>query len=402
MTLPLVISEVAADLDVSTAAAGQLRTVTCAVAGVVSLAVAAYGARFGLRRLLVTGVVLLVAGCVASAAAPSFATLCAAQVLMGASVALLVSGAGAAAVQWATPEERPRMLAWSLIGQPAAWVVGMPASGVLSEAGWRLSLAVPAAAALVTLFALTRVPRGGVAAGALGLRAVLRDASLARWMTGEVLAFAAWGATLLFAGAMLVERAGARLSVAAAILGAGAIFYLPGNLLVRRWMQHHAAHAAVGGALVTGTLGAVFFVVPMDLAPAAVLFAAIAFAGGGRTLAGSAAGLHAPEALRTAVMSVRGAAMQFGFLIGGALGGAALAVGGYGAVGAAVAILFVAAVLPHVTLQWRFAAIRRPWPAGLAGAPAVSLELNVAPAGAPSARTLRFGTSSAQASSVPR
>ena len=39
-------------------------------------------------------------------------------------VALLIGGAGAAALQWATDGHRSRSLARSLLGQPAAWVVG--------------------------------------------------------------------------------------------------------------------------------------------------------------------------------------------------------------------------------------------------------------------------------------
>ena len=55
----------------------------------------------------------------------------------------------------------------------------------------------------------------------------------------------------------------------------------------------------------------------------------------------------APE-LRLGVTGVRTAALQSGYFVGAAVGGVALASGGYGAVGAAFAALFVAAAVPHL------------------------------------------------------
>jgi predicted MFS family arabinose efflux permease len=47
---------------------------------------------------------------------------------------------------------------------------------------------------------------------------------------------------------------------------------------------------------------------------------------------------------------VRAAAIQLGYFVGAAVGGAALAAGGYRAMGLAFASLFVGAAVPHV---WR-------------------------------------------------
>ena len=47
-------------------------------------------------------------------------------------------------------------------------------------------------------------------------------------------------------------------------------------------------------------------------------------------------------------MSLRAAANQFGYLVGAAVGGAALAVGGFGALGVVLAALFAAAVVIHL------------------------------------------------------
>ena len=79
------------------------------------------------------------------------------------------------------------------------------------------------------------------------------------------------------------------------------------------------------------------------------LFAALCFIAGGRTLAGSARGLGLAPELRLGVTGVRTAAIQTGYFVGAAVGGAALAVGGYGTLGLAFAVLFVGAAVPHLS-----------------------------------------------------
>ena len=58
-------------------------------------------------------------------------------------------------------------------------------------------------------------------------------------------------------------------------------------------------------------------------------------------------------------MSIRAAAMQLGIVIGAALGGAALAAGGYALLGAVLSILFAAGAAPHLA-QLRSPAITHP------------------------------------------
>ncbi len=49
--------------------------------------------------------------------------------------------------------------------------------------------------------------------------------------------------------------------------------------------------------------------------------------------------------------SIRAAAIQFGYLLGAAAGGVALALGGYPAVGAVLAALFLTGALPHLAIS---------------------------------------------------
>ncbi len=113
-------------------------------------------------------------------------------------------------------------------------------------------------------------------------------------------------------------------------------------------MGGHARHLLFWGALASCVGVALFRINRTGLAWSAALFAGLAFAAGGRTLAGSALRLAIAPRCKLQAMSVRTAAVQFGYLIGAGAGGAALAVGGYRGLGLALAVMYLVAALPHI------------------------------------------------------
>ena len=349
-----VIVDVANDLDVSTAAAGQLRTVAGLAAGVVALA---FGrllhGRFGLGRLLVGGAGVLAAGSILSAVAPSFAVLALAQVPVGTGVALLTTAGTVAAAEWTSRASRARVLSWALIGQPAAWIVGMPAIGLIGGDNWRLAWVVlPLGSALVAgaVVARRRDERGPTTSPP-PLRAVFADRAIARWLASECFANTAWAGTLVYAGALFVESYGASTGLTGLVLAVGAGAYVSGNLAGRRLVGGESRKLLV---VLSGTLAlvtALFGACRVSLPASAAIFAAAAFAAGIRTLLSSAYGLAAAPETRASVLGIRAATMQLGYVTGSALAGIALATGGYGALGAMIGAHFVLAAL--VLLPWR-------------------------------------------------
>jgi predicted MFS family arabinose efflux permease len=316
---------------------------------VTALLVGFYAQRFGLRRVLAVGLGVLVAGSLTSAGAPTLAVLAAGQIATGAAVAILVSAGTAAAAVWAPPERRARLLSLALIGQASAWIVGMPLVGVTAELSWRYSLVVPLAATAAAGLALTRAPATRIDAQEAGnLRSALRNRSVAAWATGELLAFSAWGGTLVYAGAFFVEVHGSSLARTGLVLGAGAAAYLPGSFLARRLADRHARGLLIGAGLALAVAVALFASLRASLWQSAILFALLCFLGAARALAGGAFGLATSPQHKLAVMGLRAAATHFGYLLGSALGGLALTLGGYEALGWTFALLFLAGLTPHV------------------------------------------------------
>jgi len=222
--------DVARDLDVSVASAGQLRTVSGLVAGIAALATGLLAARVGLRGLMLSALVTLAGGSLVSGAAPDFAVLVVAQALVGVGIGVSYSAAIAATAEWSTAENRSRVLALTLLGPPLAWIVGMPLVGLLGEVSWRLAwLAVPVAMALVATVLLLRQRATPPAHARAGLRSVLTQPGVVRWTVGELFAFSGWAGALVYMGALLVESYDLSIAATGLALGFGALVYVPGT-----------------------------------------------------------------------------------------------------------------------------------------------------------------------------
>lgn len=348
-----ILPQVAKEFGVSTATAAQMRSVSGITAGIVALILAARGDRYRLTRLLTAGLTLLGAGALVSAATPSFFVLMAAQFVTGLGLALVLSGGLAASEAWAAAGESTRLLSWALIGQPMAWIVGQPLVGLVAGSNWRWAwIAVPftsSAVALGTVVARDRtIPVGGRECDPMGL---WKLSGVKGWAVGELLAFAAWAGTLVYAGAFFITTYGVSVGVTGAILGLIAAAYLPGNFLGRRSLRAGPTvvllASSTGAAVTVAVLGSI----RPGLVFSTIVFSVLSFFAAGRTIAGAALGLTLGQGRRLAAMSVRTAMLQFGYLLGTLLGGAVLSQWGYAGVGCAFAVLFAAAAalrIPHL------------------------------------------------------
>jgi MFS transporter, DHA1 family, inner membrane transport protein len=348
LVLSPILPDVAREFGVATATAGQLRAISGGAGGLAAVLLAIVPRRPGARDLLSAGAVLVAAGSALSAAAPAFAVLAAAQAVLGIGIGVLVAVGIAAAGQWPDPALRPQVLAWAIAGMPAAWIAGMPVVGAVAGLDWRATwLAVPMLAALLALVLVRLRPPDPPSRRAGAVVGAWRRPAVARFATGELLANAAWASVLTYAGALLLISYALSPAVVALCLGAMAVSMLPGTFLARR----HAARGtpALLTALTAFQGGAVLVLGTVRPAAALTLavLATMAFVNGWRSMIASALGMDTAPEDTIAVMAMRAAANQFGYLLGAAAGGLALALSGFAGLGVALAGLFAAAVLVH-------------------------------------------------------
>jgi predicted MFS family arabinose efflux permease len=135
-----------------------------------------------------------------------------------------------------------------------------------------------------------------------------------------------------------------------------AVAMLPGTFCARR----HAAHATPGLLLALTASQAVAVVALGIVRPTAAVTLAVlaimAFVNGWRSMVASALGMDTAPEDKVAVMALRGAANQFGYLLGAAAGGLALAFGSYPELGLVLAALFLTAMLTHLPAHVRASA----------------------------------------------
>jgi DHA1 family inner membrane transport protein len=342
--------DVAREFGVSTATAGQLRSISGATGGLTALVLATAARRPGLRELLSAGAALVAVGSGLSAAAPSFNVLAVAQAVLGVGIGLLVAVGIAAAGEWPAPPERPQVLAWAIAGMPAAWIAGMPVIGAVADTGWRPAwIAVPGAAGLLAL-ALVRIRPPDVPSRRTGGAAsAWRRPEVARFAAGELLANAAWAGVLTYSGALLLESYAISPTVAALGLGQMATAMLPGTFTARRRAAHTTPALLAGLTAFQTTAVLVLGILRLSVGVTLALLAAMAFVNGRRSMAASALGMDTAPEDRVAAMSMRAAANQLGHLLGAAAGGLALALGGFSALALTLAALFATAALIHFT-----------------------------------------------------
>jgi DHA1 family inner membrane transport protein len=353
LVLSPILSDVASEFDVSVAEAGQLRILAAPLAALVAVAAGRALVRFSPRALLGAGSILLAVGSLASAAAPSFALLALAQVPIWTGVALVITAGVAATAAWSAPGERTKVVARAFAGAPAAWIVGMPVIGLVSEVDWRLAfLALPLPAAVVAGVAVARRPRDSAIPGAgASLAGLLARRDARRWAVAELFANAAWAGTLVFSGALFTEVHGTSPVGTGLALALVAGAYLVGNQWAGRSDAADARGAMFKGTVVAAGAVALTWAVAPTVAVTLVLFSVSAFVVATRTVAGTVYGFSVAGSLGREVGTIRAATNQIGYLVGSMVGGVALAVGGFPTLAIAFGGLFVAAALPYVCLR---------------------------------------------------
>jgi predicted MFS family arabinose efflux permease len=153
---------IAADLQISSAAAGQLVTAYALTYAVGSPILAVTFNNFDRRIVLALALCCFIAGNLLAVVAAGFPLLMASRMLMALGAGLCVPTAIGVAVAVASPERRGRAVALVTSGTTVATVVGVPLGTMIGHAfGWRATFIMVAILGVVTLAGLLfGLPRG--------------------------------------------------------------------------------------------------------------------------------------------------------------------------------------------------------------------------------------------------
>lgn len=257
------IPRLAADFSISAGQAGAVITSFSIAYGVAQLLFGPLGDRFGKALLILIAVCGCVAGALASALAPDFATLVWARAGWG----IAAAGVVPLSMAWigdAVPfEERQATLARLLFGTLSGMMAGQLAGGLFADSplGWRGAFFTLAAGfALVGALLATRLRSIAAAAAppsSGGYFAQLRSVLTPPWCQAVLGAAFAEGLFLLgplaYMPATLHERFGLSLSAAAALVAfyavGGLVFAVLARRLVARLGQ---ARMAIAGGFTMG------------------------------------------------------------------------------------------------------------------------------------------------------
>ncbi len=143
LIIPPLLVEIAADLEVSVAAAGQLATATFAGWAFTGISGGPLSDSFGRRPVVLAGMAVLTASILASAFAPNFETLLALRVLTGLGGGIIPPTVVGAVSDVISTARRAQALGILVATQGLASAVSVPAVALLANVGdWRFAFLV--------------------------------------------------------------------------------------------------------------------------------------------------------------------------------------------------------------------------------------------------------------------
>ncbi len=345
--------EIAAELRVPVALAGQLATASMATGAVAALVMGILSDTYGRRGLLSIGVAAAGLSALGLAIAPSFTWALAFRAVAG--FGYVMSVVLAAAGDWFIGDRRDRAAARILTADALATIVGIPILAIIAQAaGWRAGVAMVGILILgVSGLLLIALPEDRRWASSLGLREVLASALAdQRRQPGLGLALAAnaarnafWMSFVTFAGALLVDNFSLQTWQLGPVLAFCAIAFVVG-IELGGWIAGRARPRSIvatacllGGAMVPLLSGL------SNLALAAGPIIVFCICGGIATSGLVAAVLRRAPESRGMAMAINSALCTVGAAAGSALGGLGIAIAGYRGLGVTAAGLAIIATI---------------------------------------------------------
>jgi MFS transporter, DHA1 family, inner membrane transport protein len=336
--------QVADDLGTTVALVGQVPALVAMLAALLGLVIGPLADHYGFGRTLMAGVLAAVVSTLAIGLTPTYAFL------------LLATGAGAigrAAVQptaqaivaaW-VPDEATRRVAMSRVqmGSAGAAIIGIPLLTFIAALwSWRVAFLTLTALGLLSLLVLWRTlpTDASTTSGRLRLRdalatyaPLLRHRStlslIAASLVGNVGAWVVWS----YLSAFLIDVHGFTIQDVGWVYLVGGLGVMAGTLISGTRLGAAPRPLMIAGRVISALLLACAMVPPLP-GLAVVTFVALAMVFHGTYNVPNVLVLNAETpAGRATTMTLNSAAFTLGIALGGVVGGVALTLGGYPALG---------------------------------------------------------------------
>lgn len=334
------LNNLAQDLQVAPAVAGQLITAGALAMGTGAPLLAAALAGCDRRRLLTLALLWFAAGHALAALMPSYTALLPMRVLSLLAAAVFTPQAAGAIAALAPPEQRGRAITAVFMGWSLSSVLGMPLHSYIAEAaGWRWAFGLVSLLGVAAAWGVWRRVPAGVRPPTLSWQA-WRDAIThpLRMALVVVTLFSAAGQFTLFSYLSPYYRQvlGASATQVSLLFFWFGAFGLLGNLLMSRWIDRLGAARCVQLALALMALALLLWPLTGPAGPARGMtgmalvlmpWALGCFAGNSALQAWLSQ--NAPG-YASALLALNTSAIYAGQALGAAGGGALLAAGGFG------------------------------------------------------------------------
>ena len=337
---PLLV-DIAEEFDTSVAVAGQLTAATFLSWAIFTPLIGPFSDSFGRRLVALTGLALMAVCILGAAFAPNFIVLMVLLIGTGLGGAMIPPNSMAAISDAVSPEQKGRAIGAAQGIMQSAVVIGVPVVAVLaSVANWRLPFLVVGGLLLATFACSWLWYPKGPATGPRSFSYLSRFKKLGSipvFRVGMLANFSqriAFYAIIGYIAAYLIDTYGMSVGETAlplAVVGSGAVIgSLWGGVIAShpKRLNFVAGTALAGGAAVT----IVFAIDPSIWATVAIAFGAVCVLSIGWpvfiTFATDVAGQS-----RATGIGMMGASNRMGGVIGSAMGGAFLAIGGFSAIG---------------------------------------------------------------------
>lgn len=334
MVITLFLLEIAESFGAPTGVAGQVQTLSSALAVLVALFMGVLTVRFRPRTLLLFGVACVGVSAVGCFLSANFVMLLLAYSLSGLGMAMAIPMNMTLVAELYPPERRTGALGIINTGMTLSYLVGPPVVNYFAGlGGWRAPMLyyVLPITVLSLLLILRGIPKsGGEAAGKKeaglldGFRGVLSVRSALWCLVATAIMMFSWQFLALYSISFYRERFLISTGMASLVLLTMSVCTTLGNLLVGGAVRRYGRRrVAVVASVVCAVFLVVFPVIPdLWLSLAGRLITGLA--GPFVYTASSSLALEMVPSFRGVMMSLNSAAFQTGVAVGTALGGAML------------------------------------------------------------------------------